>query len=161
VTEHWIIDASPLILLGKSGQLGWLPQMGRIAVPESVACEVAAGSPTDPALQWLATAEGAACIVTDTALTSDLIAWDLGAGETAVISMARANPSHEAVLDDAAARRCAMVFGIPMRGSLSFVALAKKRGLIPACRPIFEQMIAAGLYVSPALVEQVALAAGE
>lgn len=63
VTERWIIDASPLILLGKSGQLGWLPQMGRILVPESVASEVAAGSPTDPARQWLAAAEGAACIV--------------------------------------------------------------------------------------------------
>jgi hypothetical protein len=23
VTEHWIIDASPLILLGKAGQLDW------------------------------------------------------------------------------------------------------------------------------------------
>jgi len=161
VTECWIIDASPLILLGKSGQLGWLPRMGRILVPESVANEVAAGSPTDPARQWLAAAEGSACIVRDAALTSDLVAWDLGTGETAVIAMARVNPGHEAVLDDAAARRCTMVFGIPMRGSLSFVALAKKRGLIPACRPVFEQMLAAGLYVSPALVEQVALAAGE
>jgi predicted nucleic acid-binding protein len=48
-----------------------------------------------------------------------------------------------------------------MRGTLSFVALAKKRGLIPACRPVFDKMLAAGLYVSLALVEQVALAAGE
>lgn len=72
-----------------------------------------------------------------------------------------ANPGHEAVLDDAAARRCAMVFSIPMRGSLSFVALAKKRGLVSACRPVFEQMLAADLYVSSALVEQVASAAGK
>jgi len=162
VTEHWIIDASPLILLGKSGQLGWLPQMGRIEVPESVASEVAAGSPTDPARQCLASAQGATCIVRDAnPFANDLIAWDLGAGETAVIAMARENPSHEAVLDDAAARRCALVFGIPMRGTLSFVALAKKRGFVPACRPVFELMLAAGLYVSPALVEQVALTAGE
>lgn len=161
MTERWIIDASPLILLGKAGQLDWLPQMGRIVVPESVATEVAAGSPVDPARQWLAASEGAASIVRDLAPTSDLLAWDLGAGETAVIAMAMANPGYEAVLDDAAARRCAMVFGLPMRGTLSFVALAKKRGLIPACRPVFDKMLAAGLYVSPALVEQVALAAGE
>lgn len=161
MTENWIIDASPLILLGKAGQLGWLPQMGRIVVPESVAAEVVAGSPADPARQWLEAAEGAACIVRDLVFTSDLLAWDLGAGETAVIAMARANPGHEAVLDDAAARRFAMVFGIPMRGSLSIVALAKRRGLITACRPVFDKMLAAGLYVSPALVEQVALAAGE
>lgn len=161
MTEHWIIDASPLILLGKAGQLDWLPQMGRIVVPQSVAAEVEAGLPADPARLWLAASEGVACIERDLAPTSDLLTWDLGVGETAVIAMAMANPGHEAVLDDAAARRCAMVFGAPMRGTLSFVALAKKRGLIPACRPVFNRMLAAGLYVSPALVEQVALAAGE
>jgi len=89
------------------------------------------------------------------------VVWDLITGKTAVIAMARANLGHKTVLDDAAAHRCTMVFGIPMRGSLSFVALAKKRGLIPAYRPVFEQMLAAGLYVSSALVEQVELAAGE
>lgn len=161
MTEHWIIDASPLILLGKAGQLDWLPQMGRILVPGSVATEVAAGSPDDPARRWLEAPQGAVCRVRDDAPTNDLLAWDLGAGEIAVLAMAMANPGHEAVLDDAAARRCAMVFSVPMRGTLSFVALAKKRGLIPACRPVFDQMLAAGLYVSPALVEQVARAAGE
>lgn len=161
MTERWIIDASPLILLGKAGQLGWLPRMGRVIVPESVASEVACGTEDDPSRRWLAEAQGAACIRKDTALTDDLVAWDLGAGETAVIAMARANPGHEAVLDDAAARRCAMVFGIAMRGTLSFVALAKKRGIIPACRPVFGKMLEAGLYVSPALVEQVALTVGE
>ncbi len=161
MTEHWIIDASPLILLGKAGQLDWLLQMGRILVPESVAAEVVAGSPNDPARRWLEAPQGAACMVRDDAPTNDLLAWDLGAGEIAVIAMAMANPGQEAVLDDAAARRCAMVFGVPMRGTLSLVVLAKKRGLIPACRPVFNRMLAAGLYVSPALVEQVALAAGE
>lgn len=161
MTEHWIIDASPLILLGKAGQLDWLPQIGNIAVPKSVALEVAAGSPDDPARRWLEAPQGAALMVRDVAPTSDLLAWDLGAGEIAVIAMAMANPRHETVLDDAAARRCAMVFGVPMRGTLSLVALAKKRGLIPVCRPVFDRMLTAGLYVSPALVEQVALAAGE
>lgn len=161
MTEDWVIDASPLILLGKAGQLHWLSQMGRIVVPESVAAEVMSGSPADPARQWLETTAGKAWIVPDITITSDLLAWDLGAGETAVIAMARTNPGHEALLDDAAARRCAMVFGIPMRGSLSFVALAKKRGLVTACRPVFNQMLAAGLYVSPDLVEQVAFSAGE
>ena len=135
--------------------------MGRIVVPESVAAEVKAGSPDDPARRWLEAPQATALIVRDVTPTSDLLAWDLGAGEIAVIAMAMANPGYEAVLDDAAARRCAMVFGVPMRGTLSFVALAKKRGLIPACRPVFDKMLAAGLYVSLALVEQVALAAGE
>lgn len=161
MTEHWIIDASPLILLGKSGQLGWLPRMGRIAVPESVAAEIAAGSSSDPARLWLKSPAGIASIISDPGIASELLAWDLGRGETAVISLAMSQPSHEALLDDAAARRCAAVFGVRLRGTLSFVALPKKRGLVPECRPVFEKMQAAGLFVSQALVDQVALSVGE
>lgn len=161
MTERWIIDASPLILLGKSGQLEWLARMGRIVVPESVANEVAAGSPGDPARLWLEAPVGMASIIRDPVIADELLAWDLGRGENAVIAFALAHPGHEAVLDDAAARRCAAVFGIPLRGTLSFVALAKKRGLVTACRPVFEKMQTAGLFVSQALVDQVALAVGE
>ena len=161
MTEHWIIDASPLILLGKSGQLEWLPRMGQVLVPESVAAEIAAGSPDDPARLWLESPVGMASIVSNPAIADELLAWDLGHGETAVISLAMAHPGHEALLDDAAARRCAAVFGVRLRGTLSFVALAKRRDFIPACRPIFEKMQAAGLFVSQALVDQVALSVGE
>jgi predicted nucleic acid-binding protein len=161
VTECWIMDASPLILLGKSGQLEWLPGMGRIFVPESVAAEVAAGSPDDPARLWLEAPVGKASIMSDTGIADELLAWDLGRGENAVIALAMTHPGYEAVLDDAAARRCAVVFGVRLRGTLSFVALAKKRGLVPACRPVFEKMLTAGLFVSKALVDQVAHSVGE
>jgi predicted nucleic acid-binding protein len=44
-------------------------------------------------------------------------AWDLGAGETAVLSHALANPPLRAVIDDMDARRCAQTLGIPMLGT--------------------------------------------
>jgi predicted nucleic acid-binding protein len=155
------MDASPLILLGKSGQLDWLPRMGHIFVPESVAAEIAAGSSDDPARLWLGAPSGKVVIVSNAAISDELLAWDLGRGENAVIAMAIGNQGYEAVLDDAAARRCAAVFGVRLRGTLSFVALAKKRGLVSACRPVFEKMQTAGLFVSQALVDQVALSVGE
>ena len=161
MTEVWVMDASPLILLGKSGQLEWLPRMGRIIIPESVATEIVAGPPGDPARLWLESPDGRASISDDPKVTTELLAWDLGRGETAVISMTAGHPSSEAVLDDAAARRCAAAFAVRMRGTLSFVALAKKPGLIRACRPVFENMQAAGLFLSQALVDQVALSVGE
>ena len=161
MTDHWVMDASPLILLGKSGQLEWLPRMGRIRIPQSVATEVMAGSPSDPARLWLESPAGADRISSDTAIHDELLAWDLGNGENAVIAMAMETHDYEAVLDDAAARRCAMVFGVRLRGTLSFVALAKKRGFLPACRPVFERMQAAGLFVSQSLVDQVARSVGE
>lgn len=161
MTENWVINASPLILLGKSGQLEWLPELGRVLIPKAVAAEVAAGSPDDPARQWLSESIGAALVEPTVPATDELLAWDLGHGETAVIACGMAHAGYEAILDDAAARRCGQVFGIALRGTLSLVALAKKRGLVVACRPVFTRMRAAGLFVTPALVEQVARSAGE
>ncbi|MEA3209885.1 MAG: hypothetical protein QOE70_2942 [Chthoniobacter sp.] len=161
MTERWIVNASPLILLGKSGQLDWLSRMGEIIIPSAVADEVAAGATEDPARQWIASQVGKALIREGGMASEELLAWDLGRGETAVIAWARENPEHEAVLDDAAARRCAGVYGLRFRGTLSFVALAKKRGLVAECRPIFARLQAAGLFVTPALVEQVARTVGE
>ena len=54
MTERWVVNASPLILLGKSEQLDWLSRMGEIIVPGAVADEVAAGAPEDPARRWIA-----------------------------------------------------------------------------------------------------------
>ena len=161
MTDHWVMDASPLIPLGKSGQLEWLPRTGHLVVPESVAAEVAAGSLNDPARLWIESLVGKASITSDADIADELLAWDLGRGENAVIAFALAHSGYEAVLDDAAARRCAAVFGVRLRGNQSFVALATKRGLVPACRPVFEKMQAAGLSVSQALVDQVALSVGE
>lgn len=161
MTENWIINASPLILLGKSGQLEWLPRLGRVIIPQAVAAEVAAGSPDDPARQWLSGSIAAALIEPTLPATDELLAWDLGHGETSVIACGMTHVGYEAILDDAAALRCAEVFGIPLRGTLSLVALAKKRGLVTACRPVFARMQAAGLFVTPALIEQVARSAGE
>jgi len=160
VTEHWVFNASPLILLGKSGQLEWLPRLGTVIIPMAVAVEIQAGSPDDPARKFIETLIGTESI-RDEAASEEILAWDLGAGETAVISWAVKNPDYEAVLDDAAARRCGRVFGVRLRGTLSMVALAKRRGWVPACRPVFAKMLEAGLYVSPALVEQVAESVGE
>lgn len=160
MTENWVVNASPLILLGKAGELGWLPRLGDVVVPRSVALEVLAGAPEDSARRWLEAPEGA-CQIRDHEMAPEIFAWDLGPGETAVLSWAQSHPGYEAVLDDAAARRCARVFGIPVRGTLSLVALAKHRGHVPACRPVFERLLEAGLFVSPELVEQVAASVGE
>ena len=160
MTEHWVFNASPLIVLGKAGQLDWLPRLGSVIIPSSVVDEIQEGSLDDPARRFVEAPKQAELIRKVTP-KRDVLAWDLGPGETAVISWSMDHPDHEAVLDDAAARRCGDVFGIRFRGTLSLVALAKKRGWVSACRPVFAQLLDAGLYVSPILVEQVAESVGE
>jgi predicted nucleic acid-binding protein len=68
------------------------------------------------------------------------LAWDLGAGETAVLAYALANPGWTAVLDDNAARNCVRSFGIPVKGTLAVVILAKQQGLIPSAADLIRQM---------------------
>lgn len=160
MSEKWVFNASPLILLGKAGQLAWLDKLGTVIIPSAVADEIRAGSPDDPARIFVedpARDEWIRNVPTN----EDVLAWDLGSGEAAVIAWAIEHPDHEAVLDDSAARRCGGVFGIRLRGTLSLVALAKKRGWLPACRPVFNKMLEAGLFVSPELVNQVAESVGE
>ena len=161
MTDRWVVNASPLILLGKAGQLGWVAQLGEVVIPQSVAAEISEGPDDDPARQWIESGAGRDLIRTDAAASRVLLAWDLGAGETAVIAWAVQHPGVEAVLDDGAARACARVSGIQFRGTLSLVALAKRRGFIPAVRPVFDRLRAAGLFVTPALIEQVTQASGE
>ena len=86
MTEHWAIDASPLILLGKANQLDWLPGLGRIVIPSSVALEISAGSSTDPARQWLSSGSTRDMIREDINAPRELLSWDLGNGETSVIA---------------------------------------------------------------------------
>jgi len=54
----------------------------------------------------------------------------LGAGESEVLTWARQNPGYEAILDDRAARNCAITLQIPVRGTLGVALLAKREGLI-------------------------------
>lgn len=72
----------------------------------------------------------------------------LGAGESSVLAFAYQHAGVEAIIDDLAARKCAAGLGIPVRGTLGIVLVAKKRGLIPSARAVMEDLIQAGLYLS-------------
>jgi len=88
-------------------------------------------------------------------------ARDLGSGESALISWGLSNPTAELVLDDLAARRCALGLGLRVRGTLSLLTEAKRNGVIPLVAPVIADIRRAGLYVSDRLAQQVSASAGE
>nr|WP_267871621.1 DUF3368 domain-containing protein [Nostoc sp. CHAB 5715] len=57
-------------------------------------------------------------------------------------------------MDDLAARRCAAVLGIPVRGTLGIVLTAKQRGKITMARPIIENLRSSGMYLSDRAINQ-------
>jgi predicted nucleic acid-binding protein len=94
-------------------------------------------------------------------VSPQIIRWDLGAGESAVLTWAQDHPGSLAILDDAKARRLAQASRLPVIGTLGVVLRAKRRGLIPLARPIVESLIAHGMYLTAPVVQDSLALVGE
>jgi predicted nucleic acid-binding protein len=100
--------------------------------------------------------------VTDIAAIPPLVAgWGLGAGESAVLALALSVPGAVAILDDLAGRRCAAALGVPVRGTLGMVLAAKQRRWIPLARPVLEDLIRGGMYLSRGVLDEALSRVGE
>lgn len=156
-----VVNASPLILLAKAGRLELLRALGRdLIVPHTVVEELRAKGSDDPVLQSV---ENAAWlrVVSVPATQKSVVAWRLGAGESAVLSCALQYPDSLVVLDDREGRRCAASHGIAVIGTIGVVLLAKDEGAIPLAAPILDELIKAGMRVSDALLARALRLAGE
>lgn len=144
--RRWVVNASPLIFLAQINALPLLKHLAEeVRVPVSVRDEVLAKKPIELP-HWLTLKE-------DLPLPSEIAGWDLGAGESQVLIHALVSHS-EAVLDDFQGRQCARALGVPMTGTLGVILRAKKSGLVPEARPLIEELLRRGLYLSKDLVEQ-------
>ncbi len=160
-TDRVVVNASPLIALFQSDQASLLPQLfSEILVPNGVREEVLRGHPDDPASQQLPTALWAMQVEV-AEIPSIITAWNLGQGESEVLSLALSNPGCRAMLDDAAARRCARTIGVPTLGTGGAIVLAKRRGLIPSAADAIRKLRDTGLWLSDDLVALLLKQAGE
>jgi predicted nucleic acid-binding protein len=154
VAEAPVVNASPLIFLSRSNLLHLLRLAGEtVIVPAVVAEEINRRGPDDPTARALH--DNAWLQVRATPAVPDSVrVWDLGDGESGVLSWALAHPGSEAILDDLAARRCAATLQIPVRGTLGLVLLAKQRGVIPSARTVLNQLRDSGMYLSDRVLNQ-------
>lgn len=160
-SKPWVVNASPLILLGKLGRLDLLERLApSLHVPDGVIGEVSAGGrQRDPATA-ASVAWAQAYRHTDVSVLSTVAHWDLGAGESQVISLCLQNAAL-AVLDDGEARACARSHELPLIGTLGVILRARRLGWVPAARPLIEQLIAEGSFLDRALVERELAKLGE
>jgi len=97
----------------------------------------------------------------DETVPFELLAWDLGAGETQVITLAMQHKAKRVVLDDLEARRCAKVMELSIIGTVGLVARAKRKGIIGSAALIIERLCQVGLYISEDIVATVLQEVGE
>jgi predicted nucleic acid-binding protein len=157
MAECWIVNSSPLISLDRIGLLDILGRLGRkVVIPRGVLDEIARGpAPITP--NRLAIHQ----TVDISAIDPIVAGWDLGRGESEVLTWAASQRQALAILDDLAARRCAASLGIEPHGTLFVLLEAKKAGIVPAVAPLIELARAKGLFVSDSLVVKVLRRAGE
>jgi len=149
-----VINTSPLIFLSKAGLVDLLQVLSpEIVVPTAVCNEIYAYGEDDVTakalreIDWL--------VVRETPEVPTTIQnWDLGAGESEVLAWGYTYKGSEIIVDDLAGRRCAMALGVPLRGPVGLVLVAKKRGAIPLARPVLEQLKATGMYLSDAVINR-------
>lgn len=118
MVERPAINTSPLIFLSKGSFLHLLQIISpEIIVPQAVATEIQAYGETDVTAMALLSTPW--LVITETPAVPTVIqSWDLGSGESAVLTWGYVNPGNEVILDDLAARRCATALGISVRGTL-------------------------------------------
>ncbi len=143
MTERWAVNASPLIVLSKIDRQHLLTDLaGETVIPEAVAREIEAGPEDDPARRFLRSRSLPVVAVTAEPV---VLAWDLGAGETSVLSYALQQPGWKAVLDDGMARRCARTLKLPLIGTLGVIIRAQQSGLIASTVPVLKDLQAIGM----------------
>ena len=156
-----VVDASPLILLSRVGRLDLLSfRTESLLVPAAVMREVQAGSHRDDAAARVEAIPGL-IPVDDETVPERIKLWDLGSGESQVLSHGLLKPGAEVVLDDLAARRCAHALKLPAVGTLGLVLLSRQQGHLAAARPVVEDLCHAGLRLSRELMEDALARVGE
>lgn len=161
MSDPVIINASPLIFLARSRHIHLLQHLHRpILVPQPVVREIRARGPHDPTVRILnetAWLEVAPIPV----IPDEILVWDLGLGESAVLALAQSKPGSIAMIDDLSGRRCAQTLRIPLLGTVGLVLLAKKNGAIPNARAILAVLREQGMYLSDSVLNSALALVGE
>lgn len=155
-----VLNASPLILLC-NGELSFvLPELfTEIVVPEAVWEEIVSGPHLDqaarmlPGLPWLKKEQ--------TIPVPGVIRWDLGIGETEVLSFAINNDDYTPVLDDLLAKKCARSLGVQTMGTGTILIIAKENGLIDSVEQSLRKLQNVGLWITEPVIKMLMLKAGE
>jgi predicted nucleic acid-binding protein len=139
-----ICNTSPLQYLHQLGALHVLPALVKaITVPPAVQEELNTGRrlglnlPDLQSLDWVVVRSPSSSVALP-------LVTDLGPGEREVLALGLETPGSVCVLDDALARQVARTLELRLTGTLGILIDAKRTGIIPAVRPLLDQLHSLG-----------------
>ena len=149
-----IVNSTPLLVLGNIGRLDILCSLyEQIEIPSAVYREVtekndAASKALLAASDWIKvrTVEN----IADYAMYQA----KLHAGEVETMIIAQKPVKADLViLDDMAARKTAKYLGLTVTGTMGVLVKAKQKQIIPAVKPILDEIMRNGFYISEKVVK--------
>lgn len=152
-----------MIALARIGSLSLLRQLAeQIVIPEAVYAESVSRAVGRPGSIEIAQADWIIHRAVENRARVEQLHTRVGLGEAEAIILAREIGSDAIVaLDDATARRLAEQEGCRVVGLLGLLALAKKRGLLQAVRPVFDAMRTSGFFIGSELYATILSQVGE
>ena len=142
-----VVNASPIISLAQIGYGDLLLDLSsELVIPQGVYEEIMNYSPNDSAVQWVQQRESS--VIRSVDVPTVISDWNLGKGESEVITFAHFNQGFVAALDDRPAKKCAELFEIKTRGTLAVILQAKQGGHIPKVHPLLLKLKANGFRIS-------------
>lgn len=155
-----IADTSPLLALARVSFLHPLSQLfAQVCITESVLQEcLAKPERQDAQAVQAALNEGWLTRVADPNVRTSLLALDRG--EQTALEYALVH--HAMVLiDERLGRQAARKHHLKMIGAPGVLLLAKRRGLLPVLKPLLNELVGPGYYLSDALIAQLLELANE
>jgi predicted nucleic acid-binding protein len=146
-----ISDTACLIALDKIGHLSLLRSLyGSVLITPTIADEFHGILP-----DWIQVREPA-----NTPLQI-FLEETIDAGEASAIALAVEIKDCYLILDDLRARKVASGLGLTFTGTLGIIAIAKKRGIIPSARYLFEKLRETDFWISDKFFQQLLTELGE
>ena len=140
-----VVNTSPLIALERIGQLDLLRQLfGTVIRPQAVRDELEAGRKKHGLSAALISSRW---ILTEPNPAEMVLRKELGAGETAAITLALATRADLVALDDLQARLVAEGLGLKLTGTLGILAAAHKLGLLADLHQALRHLEKAHFYI--------------
>lgn len=158
-----VSNSSPLILFAAIERFDLLEAVfGRLLIPPEVWNEVVERGNDRPGIKEVRSSAWLQVVP----LADDRIAYQfltrLDSGEAHAIALCIERPDVEAlVIDDFAGRRLARSIGLDVVGSAGVLVRAKERGIIRQVKPLLDDLVNAGLYMSESAITQALDAADE
>jgi len=155
-----VADASPLIALAILGRLDLLDKLFiEVLVPTAVYQE--ATQQNKPHAQEIKQFIQDKVVAASNLLDVQKFNNDVDLGEAEAIALALEKGIANILIDDGKGRRFVQSKGLQPIGTIGMLLQAKRKGLIPEIKPLLETLKSNRIRISPLLMQQALLLAGE